>query len=1142
MLLASLALAADAPTFSVERGVFDAPFSLELSGEGAIYYSTDGSTPSLDYTGALAIDGTTLVRAMSVVDGETSEIVTHTFLFPADVVAQASMDAAVTGDPTYGPIVLQTLAELPSVSIVAPAALSTTEQAVSAEYIDPDGDDLHVNCGAALSGTTSLGYPKNSVRLYFRSDYGASNVEYDFWPLDDEGVAPSREQDALSLRAGHDSVFYLGAQGQYTRNPWMDASQLAMGHLAPHVGFGHLYINGQYNGLYYVRERFGAAFLSHYMGGDEDDYEAVNEGTVMQGSGEAWSAVMAYAYDYENISLYMDVDDFIDYMILNFYAGNAWDWYYWHNWMAAGPSEAESGGYRFYSSDSDICLYYDWTVDITDQPGPSQLFATLLVEGHPDFMVKLADSIHRNLEANGPLTPERAGERYSWIAGMIEEAVVAESARWGYGWWDRDDEWVTERDRLLYEFFPYRTDEVLRQCESQGWYPVPAPTLSLASGTVTAGSTVTLSAPFGQSIVYTVDGTDPRDPGGALSASAVESDEAVAIPLPASRVVSARLREGDTWGPIEVGTYVVEGPVPLVLNEWNAVEDGEYLDTRDFEGSGSDDALGRAPGNGGAWIELVATTDVALAGWRFELRDLRGHAGTIELTADMPPLRAGSILTISADLPEDVSVDPDAGDWRLQLRATPSGSYARSDGFRVTPHEWQLRAFDADGFLRIDRVGEGLSPRRGIGAHEVGALLANPTSNLSETSEDYGASTRSTYAAPNRWEGGEQDLSTLRGEGNGIVELDDGDEPAVTIAGGEDCGCGTGGAPLWLGLVGLLLSACARGGQTVTRRDSGEPDTGSAASPEVCNGIDDDGDGEVDEDPVDGLPFYADADGDGHGDESTLVSACTAGEGTSVLPGDCDDADAEKYPGAPEGCGTVDYDCDGLASEESGADPACPAASCAAIYAELGAVADGPRWITLPSGAVAELYCDMSDGGWMLAFARNTASTGNQGDFGAAETAIEGLSISPEEASSSASAVLSWLDIEALDFTELRLTAAYSGSRTYTSRTIPRSELRIQFGEPGYFLYGGSTGYYWCGGPASYTDSGGGAVNNPDGAPLDCKGHGSLGSGWDFSESAYANQGLTLCGGDGSYWLYAGWMQNLVYYGSVGGAQAIWVR
>ena len=68
------------------------------------------------------------------------------------------------------------------------------------------------------------------------------------------------------------------------------------------------------------------------------------------------------------------------------------------------------------------------------------------------------------------------------------------------------------------------------------------------------------------------------------------------------------------------------------------------------------------------------------------------------------------------------------------------------------------------------------------------------------------------------------------------------------------------------------------------------------------------------------------------------------------------------------------------------------------------------------------------------------------------------------------------------------------------------------------------------------------ATNNPDGAPTDCKGHGSLGSGWDFSQSAYPNAGLTLCGGDGSNFLASSWGGGWTYYGTAGGAQAIWVR
>ncbi|HND31523.1 MAG TPA: hypothetical protein PLA94_16085, partial [Myxococcota bacterium] len=80
------------------------------------------------------------------------------------------------------------------------------------------------------------------------------------------------------------------------------------------------------------------------------------------------------------------------------------------------------------------------------------------------------------------------------------------------------------------------------------------------------------------------------------------------------------------------------------------------------------------------------------------------------------------------------------------------------------------------------------------------------------------------------------------------------------------------------------------------------------------------------------------------------------------------------------------------------------------------------------------------------------------------------------------------------------------------------------------------------GGDSSYTDAGVGAVNNPAQAPPDCKGHGSLGSGWDFSESPGANAGLTLCGGDGSSFLYGNYGADPYYYGVSGGAQAIYIR
>lgn len=319
-------------------------------------------------------------------------------------------------------------------------------------------------------------------------------------------------------------------------------------------------------------------------------------------------------------------------------------------------------------------------------------------------------------------------------------------------------------------------------------------------------------------------------------------------------------------------------------------------------------------------------------------------------------------------------------------------------------------------------------------------------------------------------------------------------------------------------------------------------------APEVCNGRDDDCDGftdDADDDLVDGIPFWADADADGFGGD-TLVSACSAdAPGVALVDGDCDDTDATVNPDADEGCSGVDLDCDGYASTAAGSAADCPGETCATILAELGgAAADGAYWLGLPSGGAAAVWCDMTTdgGGWTLGFLRNTADTGSQGDFGAGDEAPETLGASPETASTSAMPARGWLDLEALAWDELRLGAYASGAETYLSRVIPRAALRMPFGSDGYYLYGGETGYYWCGGDASYTDAGVGAVDNPPGAPADCKGHGSLGSGWDFSETNAANAGLTLCGGDASSFLSATWGGTWSWYGSAGAAQAIWVR
>jgi len=83
---------------------------------------------------------------------------------------------------------------------------------------------------------------------------------------------------------------------------------------------------------------------------------------------------------------------------------------------------------------------------------------------------------------------------------------------------------------------------------------------------------------------------------------------------------------------------------------------------------------------------------------------------------------------------------------------------------------------------------------------------------------------------------------------------------------------------------------------------------------ELCNGVDDDCDTIVDNDPSDGTTWYPDADGDGFGDPALATRSCEAPQGYADQADDCDDGNGAVHPGVDEVCDNgLDDDCDGAA-------------------------------------------------------------------------------------------------------------------------------------------------------------------------------------------------------------------------------------
>lgn len=616
--------------FSPGRGWYTNGTSVSLACDTpgvVIRYTLDGTVPTptsgLVYSSPIPVTNTLAIRAIGVLAGyEPGAPVTHSYIFPgqvarqtgagfpatwAGVAAEYGLNPAIVNDPQWSSTLVDDLLSIPTLSIVmktddllgpngiyvnTDASGALWERACSLEYMRPDGKKgFQQNCGIRVQGGVSRSaMRKHGLRVLFKNVYGDGKLSYDLFP-----ESPVKEFDTLTLHGSfNDHWGWVGGAAQMQRDMWCRDTQNAMGGYGPHGTYVHLYLNGLYWGLYNIGEKGDASFAAHYLGGDKTEYDALNSDEVIDGDSQAWSSLMSLISAgvktdaaYTNVSAYLNIPNFIDYLLMNFYAANT-DWP-GHNWNAA-RHRVPGAGFHFFSWDAEWTFFVGSDAS-TDRTGitdgsPGALYAGL--RAHPEFRRLFGDHAQRHLFNGGVLTPAASEARWMKRANEIDRAIVPETARWGYG--NTHNTWLAEQALVRGGWFPGRTATLIAQLRSAGLLPATlAPVFAPHGGLVPFGYSLSVSNPNPAGVVYyTVDGGDPRLWGGGIAASARVYTQPLQITN--SMTLSTRVLRNAEWSPLEEVTfYIAQDYSDLAVTEimyrpvesapWSG-EDFEFLELK----------------------------------------------------------------------------------------------------------------------------------------------------------------------------------------------------------------------------------------------------------------------------------------------------------------------------------------------------------------------------------------------------------------------------------------------------------------------------------------------------------------------------------------------------------------------------------
>lgn len=422
----------DEPIFEVTSGFYEDAFSLHLyspNGE-KIYYTVDGSeptkdsflyeeplwitdnsqeenqyanrtdlAPTKDYTPDFPVDKATVVRAVcyNPAANQTSDIVTETFFVGYDEKTEydemAVMSLIVDPEDLFDSQTGIYGNGVKYEDYLANGGMQDGE--VLSTYKDADGevcyrymasnafyegrewerkafisyfDETHSCCfsqnvGIRISGNSTRSAPQKSFNIFARNIYDETEViPYAFF--DNDIIASS-----VKIRNGGGNGEGLKFLDALLEEAAGDRKAVSIQRAKPCVVF----LNGEYWGIYNLRERYSEEYLANYFNIDTNDIMLVKAGNAVTNSAETMTAYqymldvvtecdLFYEDTYALAEELVDIQSLIDYCCINLYIDNR-DVAFGYNtalWRTVQEgSDNSDGKWRFMLYDLDECLHQD---------------------------------------------------------------------------------------------------------------------------------------------------------------------------------------------------------------------------------------------------------------------------------------------------------------------------------------------------------------------------------------------------------------------------------------------------------------------------------------------------------------------------------------------------------------------------------------------------------------------------------------------------------------------------------------------------------------------------------------------------------------------------------------------------------------